>query len=73
LSSGKDLGSADTLGQQDAERNQEQQPAYAGGDGPVAISGVAAEGEGEDGTPAAAADRASATACDAGMMPRITT
>ena len=42
-------GPADAFGEQHGERDQEQQPSYAGGDGPVTISGVAAGGEGDDG------------------------
>lgn len=68
----KGSGAAGALRQQHGQGEEEQQPAYACGDGPVTLSCVAAESEGEDGS-CPAADRARATACDAGMMPRITT
>lgn len=72
----KGLGTAGALGQQHGERDEGQQPAYGDGGELVAGPGVTAGGEGEEGCPPCApcaAARASATACDAGMMPRITT
>jgi hypothetical protein len=72
MGKGRALGPASALGQQHGQGDEEQQSAYAGGEGPVSVTGVAAEGEGEEGS-CAAAVLARATACDAGMSPRITT
>jgi hypothetical protein len=68
---GKRSRPAGELGQQHGQRRQEDHgPEPDADDEGVAGSGVAGE---EGPNEADAAERARATACDAGMMPRITT
>lgn len=68
---GKDSGTAGTLGQQHAEHDEEDQGPNADAD-PEGVPGPGVAGE-EGAEDTAAAERARATACDAGMSPKITT